>query len=274
MNSSGSSRLSFLWLWLLAAVFFCFLALWANHSRDALGNPALVTGWWLFALLVLLGAFNARKKLSMLPLGNASTWLRIHVVSGMLVIALFWLHTRTLWPSGFYERALALSFYLVSVSGIIGLLLQKALPRRLSHTGVEIIYERIPGELANLRAQAEAIVLECTQAAGRDTLGRHYLETLDWFFRRPRFLRSHMLGGKHARAWQRDQCVAVRRYLDEREVTFLDRLAALAEYKVDIDFHYAAQTIMKVWLFVHMPLAVATLLLAGWHILLIHIYTL
>jgi len=267
-------RRSALLPWLGAIVLFLALAFWARQIRSALGNPALLTGWCLFAALVVLGAFNGRKKISMLPLGNASTWLQLHVVGGFLALALFWLHARTLWPDGFYEQLLAGCFYLVSVSGLVGWRLQRSLPQRLTSTGVEILYERIPAEIANLRGQAEALVLECTKVTGRDTLARHYTETLDWFFRRPRFLRNHVFGGKMARAWQRQQFGAIRQYLDEREARFLDRLTAIAEYKTDVDFHHAAQTMMKLWLFAHLPIAIATLLLAVWHIFLVHVYAL
>jgi len=272
MNPGVSMRRSVLLPWLFAAVVFLALSVWARHIRDALGNPAVFTGWCLFALFLALGAFNGRKKLSMLPLGSAASWLRFHVIGGFLALTLFWLHTRSLWPDGLYEQALAGGFYLVTISGIIGWRLQRSLPARLASTGVEVLYERIPAELALLREQAEAAVLECTQATGRDTLARHYTESLDWFFRQPRFLRNHVFGGKLARAWQRQQFGAIRQYLDQREAQFLDRLTALAEYKTDVDFHHAAQTVMKLWLFIHLPLAIATLLLAMWHVLLIHIY--
>jgi hypothetical protein len=272
MRNGGSMR-RLAWLpWLGAAILFVVLASASLHIREALGNPALLTGWFLFVVLAGLGAFNSRKKLSMVPLGSAALWLQLHVAGGFLALALFWLHARTLWPRGLYEQVLAVCFYAVSASGIIGWLLQRSLPRRLTATGVEILYERIPAEIANLRAQAEALVLECTRATERETLARHYTETLDWFFRRPRFLRNHLFGGKMARAWQRQQFGTIRQYLDGREALFLDRLKTIADYKTDVDFHYAAQTAMKLWLFVHLPLAIATLLLAVWHILLIHIY--
>ena len=272
MKSSGALLRRGPRTWLGAGILFVVLLLFANRIRDMLGNPALLTGWILFALFVALGAFNSRKKLSMLPLGSASTWLRFHVVGGFLALPLFWLHARTLWPTGLYEQALAACFYLVTASGIAGWLLQRSLPRRLAAIPVEIIYERIPAEIARLREEAETLVLNCTKACGRDTLARHYTETIDWFFRRPRFLRNHVFGGKMARAWQRQQLGAIRQYLDEREAQFLDQLNTLAEYKTDVDFHYAAQTVMKLWLFLHLPLAVVTLLLMLWHVILIHIY--
>jgi hypothetical protein len=256
-------------------VLFAIPALWSQQLRAHLGRPALVTGWWLFGVMVFLSAFNARKKLSMLPLGTAAAWLRWHVAGGFLALALFWLHTRTLWPSGLYEQFLAGLFYLLNLSGIIGWLMQRGYPRALSDTGVEIIYERIPAIVSHLRKQAETLVLECTQKTGSDTLARHYVETLHWFFQRPRFFWNHALfGGKQARAWVRGQCAPVRLYLNDAEREFLDRLAAVAERKADADFHYATQSLMKRWLLAHLPLAALVLLLTLWHLWLVLAYAL
>jgi hypothetical protein len=249
--------------------------LWSRQIFLQLGDPALVTGWWLFAVMLFLGAFNARKKLSMLPLGNASTWLALHVAGGFLTLALFWLHTGVLWPTGLYERVLAALFYALNCSGIVGWIMQRVYPRQLGDTGIEVIYERIPAEIAELREKAEGVVLNCTRATGSDTLARHYLETLHWFFRQPRFFANHALfGGKKARAWHRQQCGAVRLYLSESERSFLNLLTLLAERKTEVDFHYAAQTLMKRWLLLHVPLTAIVMLLVAWHILLIHIYAL
>ena len=275
MKLSRSSFTTLLPLFAGTLLLFYIPALWAQHLRQQLGRPALVTGWWLFAVMLSLGAFNARKKLSMLPLGSAAAWLRWHVAGGFLTLALFWLHTRTLWPMGIYERVLAALFYLLNLSGILGWVMQRAYPRALNDTGVEVIYEKIPAVLAQLRGQAETTVLECTQQTGSGILGRYYVEMLHWFFMRPRFFWNHALfGGKQARAWVREQCAPVRLYLNEAEQKYLDRLTALAEHKAEIDFHYAAQALMKRWLLAHLPLAAVVVLLTLWHILLVHIYAL
>jgi hypothetical protein len=234
----------------------------------------VVTGWILFAVMVLLAAFNARKKLSMLPLGRARTWLLAHMAGGLLALVLFWIHTGTVWPHGLYLKALAACFYLVSTSGIIGYLLQRIYPKQLTDTGFEIIYEKIPAEITTLREQAGTVVLACTKETGADTLARHYVETLDWYFRRPRFFISHLVGGRKARAWHRQQCATVQRYLDDKGRAFLDQLTRLAERKHDLDVHYALQTILKGWLLIHLPLAVATMTLAVWHVILVHVYAL
>jgi hypothetical protein len=271
---AGLGRAPWLTTLIAAAVLALALPWWlARWREEQLLNPALLTGWWLFVVLLLLAAFNARKKLAVVPLGLAATWLRWHVVGGFLTLALFWLHTGNLWPTGLYEQALAGAFYLLNLTGLLGWLMQRTYPRLLANTGGEIIFERIPAELARLRTEAEAAVLASSRETGSETLARHYLETLHWFFRRPRFFVSHALfGGKQARAWVHQQCAPVRRYLNEAERAHLDQLAALAGRKLDVDCHYTAQFLMKSWLLVHLPLAAVVVLLALWHLLLIYIY--
>ncbi len=233
-----------------------------------------LSGWSVFATIIGLSAFNARKRLAMLPIGRASTWLKLHAIGGTLAIALFWLHTGTIWPLGLYGRALTVSFYLVSASGAAGYALQKIYPPLLTVTTVEVIFERIPEEIAKLREQAEGLVLACTAETGSDTLARHYLESMDWFFQKPRFFANHVLCGEEGRRWVRQHTLSVSRYLNDKEKDFLERLSRLAYYKNDVDFHYAAQSVMKGWLFFHVPLAAALMVLALWHILLVHVYAL
>lgn len=245
----------------------------ARHSvRQRLGHPAFGTGWVLITVMLFLAMYGSRKRLSMLPIGRASTWLLFHVVGGATAVCVFWFHAGRLWPKGGYLQVLALLFYLVSLSGICGWLLQMIYPRRLTGSGVEIIYERIPAELANLREQAEAIVMNCTRETGSTTLADHYLEKIDWFLRRPRFYFYNAIGSERARTWHRQQHDQVQRYLDSHERKFLEELSAIIDYKLKLDFHYAAQSVMKGWLLFHVPLSAALLFLSFWHILVVYIY--
>ncbi|MBI3297295.1 MAG: hypothetical protein HYZ75_03960 [Elusimicrobia bacterium] len=250
------------------------LAFAAARLERGLGDPAPLTGWALAGLFVFLSAFNARKRLAALPVGKASTWLALHAAGGAAALAVYWLHTRSVWPEGSFERALAGAFYAVSISGIGGYVLQRYYPPLLSATGVEVILERVPEETARLRERAEALVLDCTARTRSDVLARHYAENLDWFMRRPRNVFDHCLAGRAGRQWVRHQTAAVRRYLAEDERRYLDKLARLLYHKNDVDFHYAAQTVMKGWLLLHVPLAAAAAVLAVWHIILVHAYAL
>lgn len=261
-------------LYLLATAGAGFAALWMASYREWLsfGDPAIVTGYCLFALLLALALFAGRKRVSMIPLGRASVWLSFHVVGGLLAVALFWLHSGTVWPSGVYEAVLTCLLYLVVLSGIVGFILQLACPSRLTRGGGEIIYERIPGEIARMKEEAEALILTCMEETGSDTLARHYDEALNWYFQKPRFFLSHALGGMQAQHWLSNHGKSVGRYLNEMERGYHEQLQTLAGIKCGVDAQYSLQSLMKWWLFIHIPPSAALIVVAVWHLILVNLY--
>jgi hypothetical protein len=253
--------------WLLVA----FAALRAERS---LREGAVVTGYALLAMMLALVMFNLKKRLVALPLGTTRAWMVAHLVIGTISLPLYLQHAGGFWPGGRYEQAIALCFYTAMLSGIVGYILQRLLPRRLTHLEGEVIYERIAGEVFALRERVEALVLKGVRDAGSDTLGRYYLESLHWFFRRPRFFMSHLFGSARGARWIRGHVDALRRYLDETERSALDQIESLALRKDQLDAHYALQSVLKLWLFVHIPAAVLLIVLAFWHLLVVNIYSL
>ena len=269
-----ASRIRILMVLLVAGVVFDLLLLESDRIKVSLGSAAELTGYWLFGVMVFLTLFNLRKKLSMIPLGSASIWLTLHAVGGVLTLALYWLHTESIWPQGVYEQVIAVLFYLTVASGIFGYVTQKIYPPRLTQSGVEVIYERIPAHICEIREEVEALVLKCTEETRVDTLGRHYLDTMTWFFHRPRFFISHTVGSQIGRQWVRQQDANVRRYLNDEEALYLDKMTELALLKNGIDLHYALQSVMKRWLLLHLPLTAALMTLAIWHLLVVNVYAL
>ncbi len=268
MRATGINTLI---VWVGAAA-LAALGYWYEAARRGLGDPTFVTGYMLFASMVFLALYNSRKKLSMIPLGRVSTWLTLHVVVGFASSVLFLLHTGTLWPLGLANRALALLFCLTMLSGIGGYVLQLWLPGRLTRSGPETIYERIPAEIAGLRAAAEQAVVDAAAQSGFDTLGRYYVQTLSWYFARPRYWLSHIFGGRRAEFWLRRRLATIRHHLSDAERPALDRLAELGAAKTSLDTQYAMQSLLKGWTLIHVPLAAALLTLAVWHLILVHVY--
>ena len=105
-------------------------------------------------------------------------------------------------------------------------------------------------------------------------MARYYLDTLSWFFRKPRFFFAHAVFSRRSNQWLAHQSAAVERYLNDAEREYLRTLEALARVKNQLDVHYALQGLMKLWLLVHVPLAVAVVALSIWHFLLVHSYAL
>lgn len=235
-------------------------------------EPNILSGWVLVALFLFLALFNLRKKLPNLPLGRMSFWLYLHAAAGLLAAAVYFLHAGAIWPRGGYEQLIAGLFYLVTLTGVVGYVYQRLSPRLLTLVGYEIIWERIPAEIARLRRKAEDCVLECSNETGSPVLGRHYLECLDWYFRKPRFLMSSAMALQTGENWADKQIDAVRRYLNEAEAAHLERLRALARVKASVDKHYAIQGLLKLWLFLHLPVTVGLLIAVAWHVALVHVY--
>lgn len=246
----------------------------ALRAERTLGDGSLITGYALFALMLALALFNVRKRFIVLPLGTVRAWMTAHWVLGAIAVPLYFQHAGSLWPDGFYERALAASFYAVMLSGVAGWALERLLPRRLAHLGLEVIYERIPSEIAALRSRTEALIVKAARDTGSDTLGRYYAESLHWFFWRPRFLLSQLFGSRRSERWVRAHGAALRRYLNEAERLVLDEIEQLALRKCQLDTHHAMQSVLKLWLFVHVPAAMLLIALACWHLLVVHVYAL
>lgn len=260
--------------WSVAIALWLLVAALAYRAERRLGQGAVITGYALFLVMLALGAFNVRKRLPALPLGTARAWMIAHAAMGAVAIPLYFQHSAGLWPAGGYEQLIAATFYVTVISGILGYFLEWLLPRRLTDLGGEVVFERIPAEIAGLRERTEALIVEAMQEAGSSTLGRYYSESLDWFFWRPRFLVSHLVGANRSTRWIRGHIGALRRYLNERECQALDRVEALALRKSQLDAHYALQGALKLWLFVHVPAAVLLVALALWHLMVVNIYAL
>ena len=231
-----------------------------------------LSGIVLLLSVVVLMAFRARKKMRILPLGRVAYWYIFHICIGLFACVIFAMHVRTLWPEGFYEKCLALFFYAVSFSGIVGLVLQKIIPKRLVDTQHEFLYERIPQEIASIRKDVENLVLLSVEKTRSETLARMYQEILAWYFYRPRFVWATRLGNHRSQAWISLKFRTWERYLDSQEKQYLQEIYKLAEYKQAVDVHYALQGLLRKWLYLHIPLALVCLILVMWHVVLVGVY--
>jgi hypothetical protein len=261
-------------IWIGAAIAFTGILIWHRSANAAFPGSQFGSGYILMALIVFLALYTGRKRLRMLPVGRASVWLTLHVVGGLLALPLFWFHAGMLWPAGPVGGTLAALFYGVSLSGILGYGLQLWFSRRLTQAGDEAIYERIPAEITQIRAEVEEVIRKAAEESGNDTLGQDYLQTLAWYFARPRFFWNSAFGGfgRRAEIWMQHHLDTIGRYLTPAETTQLAHIATLAAKKRGVDVQYAMQSLLKRWTMIHVPLAVAMLTLAVWHLILVNVF--
>ena len=248
------------------------VALIAGHKAYdvALYQPAFMSGWILFAIVIFLALYNGRKKLSVVPLGSASSWLQWHIYLGILSIVVFAFHVEWNLSDGVLERLLAFFFVATAGSGLIGLYLSRRFARLLTSNTEEVVLERIPQFIAKLRNEAEALVIESAVETSSSSISDYYASRLSSFFAKPKNMHIHLLGSPRATFSLMTGLDDINRRLDERELVYSERLRRLVEQKDRLDYAYALQTMLKVWLFVHVPTTYGLILLALLHLLLVY----
>jgi hypothetical protein len=239
---------------------------WIDYSlKMSLQPAALISGTLLYALLLGLTAFNARKKLPFLPLLKAKTWLNFHIYAGWFSVALFLVHLDFHLPSGGLESLIAALFVLVALSGVVGHVLSRVLPARLTVHGENILFERIPGYRVDLRREVEEIVLAAVESIGSTTVSDFHERHLADYFARPRHLLSHLFGSPKPLHKLLERIDALDRFLNSEEREVMKRIANRVQVKDNLDFQWYVQGLLKVWLFVHIPLTYGLLILAAAH---------
>lgn len=136
------------------AIYFVFLAALPGGVRGG-SAPGLAFGFAAAALLVFESLLSLRKRYPASPFGRVATWLRAHTWLGLLSFLLVLLHSGWRWGSGL-AGALMWIFLAIVLSGILGLVLQRVLPKRMTDLiARETVYEQIPLVIRNLRRDAD-----------------------------------------------------------------------------------------------------------------------
>lgn len=243
-----------------AAAFFFWWIL-----GGALRPVAIYTGLLLFVLILVLTFFNARKKLPFLPLVRAAIWLQIHIYLGWFALFIFLLHIQFRIPRGPLEITLALVFCAVVVSGIIGLYLSRDLPTRMARSGEPLVYERIPALRAGIQRQVEDLIRLAEKETDSSTLGDFYVRYLRNFFNRVPTVFAALAASDRQLHEPLGELNALARYLNDREKAIAGEIRDWMETKQNLDFQYSAQRLLKLWLFIHIPLSYSLILLGIAH---------
>jgi hypothetical protein len=227
------------------------------------------SGWLLLGLVLLLTAYNLRKRFPFLPLGNSASWLQLHVYAGLLAGFVFLVHLGWGWPGGGFEILLAATFATVFLSGVLGLVLTRTFPPRLATRGEEVLFERIPAHRQRIREEVERMILEYTSRSDTSAVPDFYVQRVKPFFDRPRNVLFHLL---HSGRPLNKLLLAIHSqqpYLNEPERELMQGIAERVRVKDDLDYQYTLQATLKYWLFVHVPLTYGLLVFVGLHVFLV-----
>src|SRR3954447_7300047 len=198
--------------------------LWMRSLEGHLTASAFTSGYLLIACVLLLAAYNLRKRLPFLPVGKSSTWLQLHIYVGIGSVGLFVLHAGVHWPTGILNSAVATLYLATATSGFIGLYLTRTIPPQLARVGEQLIFERIPALRSNVQKQANQIVLDSVAASGATTLADFYTARLYDFFYLPRRAIYFARPTSALRRSLMGELQAIRRYLSDHEQAGCERL--------------------------------------------------
>ena len=254
---------------LLLAMIFLF---WQASAAAALRKTSHWSGWLLLALVVFLAAYNWRKKFTSLPLGSSAAWLQCHIYVGLLSGVAFLGHIAWRFPNGSFERILAGLFGLVFASGVCGLIVSRVFAHRLTTRGPEVLYERISLFRKRLKNEVEELVLECLAETESVAIPEFYANRLEAFFARPRNLWQHVAQSDRPRRLLLLELEGCERYLNEAEKNALGKIVERVKAKDDLDYQFALQSVLKYWLFLHVPLTYSLLTFTAFHVLLVYAF--
>jgi len=223
----------------------------------------LLFGILAAALFVNAALYPWRRRWHTRPLGTARRWLQLHVYGSTLAMLFVLLHMGWQLPAGVMGWLLfGLSLW-TTVTGLAGVWLQRVVPRVISRRlTVEAIYERIPELVRALVAEADTLMSGAPEALSRAYAGEI----------RPALATSRTsvkwLSGTAPEALAATGSVErLRPFADGPERARLNDLASIIQDKVDLDAQLSLQGLLRGWLVLHVPPAVALIGVLAVHVI-------
>ena len=222
---------------------------WLIHSR--LGHASVFTGATLMACLFGLMLIGMRRRLPFLPLGKVSTWTQVHLYVGFFSSAVYWMHVPAVLGDGMLECALSIAFMTVTLSGFYGLYASRTLPRRLTAVEGQHRFDRVPWHRDQIAVTARSLLDELSESSAIRVLGNFYTKFLHPFFdTRPSLAYVMMPSGVRRRRLL-SGLRELDRYLEDEGRGAAGKLAALVRHRDDLDYQFALQLRLRVWLVIH-----------------------
>jgi hypothetical protein len=226
-------------------------------------------------------AFHIAIKTARLPPKSATRWRKLHIFVGYLLIAAFISHSDFSLPDTRFEWALWAGFVLVTLSGILGTYLAWSLQTK--HTIDErVSYDRIPARRAELARDVHAAVTKTDPSAAAIALPAPphdawimdlYTTHLRDFFQGHRNFATHLIGAQRPLKRLTDEIDNLSRYVDQRGQEKLAAIRNLVVEKDRLDFARVYLGLTKGWLFVHVPVTYALIVLTLLHILVVYAFS-
>jgi hypothetical protein len=243
-----------------------------NRSAASLQNEAFITGYSLAAICALLLLLAMRKRIVSIPMGRMAIWQQSHHYMGLFCVGAYALHASFI-TTGWLESALAINFWAIALSGIVGWYVNHTAPSLLRAAGAQILRQDIPARTKDIAMQAYDLALVSAGNNSSAALADHYQNCLSPFFSSKRhwFYRMSPTGSKRRRLLA--QLENVDRYLDEDGRDQRKKMSLLVQAKDDLDFQRAIQNRIRLWASAHAWVLGSFIVLVIAHVAAVHQFT-
>jgi len=260
----------------LSAALFGVVWLYSSGLRDA----RYLDGWLLASGMILQIYFHVAVRTAALSPKAVARWRAVHIFTGYVLIAAFLSHANVTLPDTAFEWALWMGFWLVAVSGVFGTYLSWSLKSRHG-IGPGFNFDRIP-------SRREEIAKEVIAAITKNSAPDHDLPLPDlpydvWildlhanhlhdFLQAPRHFTAHLLGASNPAQRLIDEIDMLARFVDPSRQEKLASIKDLVIEKDQLDFARAYLILTKGWLFVHVPVTYALIVISMLHVVVVYAY--
>jgi hypothetical protein len=256
---------------------FWLVWIYGNGLRD----PRYFDGWMLAGGMSLQLYFHIAIKTASLAPKSAKRWRKIHVFLGYLLIPAFISHSDFSLPDTSLEWALWTGFVLVTLSGIFGAYLAWSLKAK-GRIDESVRYDQIPSLRAEMSRNVYAAVAQMDPADAAIALPGlpHdswiidlYTTHLRDFFQGQRNFSAHLIGSQRPLKRLINEIDKLSRYVDQKSQDKLATIKILVIEKDRLDFARVYLGLTRGWLFVHVPVTYALIVLTVLHILVAYAFS-
>ena len=263
------------------AIYIAYAALSAKIGG---GTPVgLFFGTVGFGFMLFAAALGIRKRYPIWRIGRAQHWMRGHLWLGTLALPVIFLHAGFHF-GGWLTTLLMILLIIVTVSGLAGAYLQHTLPSRMMReVAYETIYDQIDRIQQGLVTEAGQRVSNVAEemAPGRGagaTVVLTYIgavpeintELAEFQAAYESEIRPYLAGEQktsplRSRAYSGEFFRKLRELLPERARPTATALEEICEEKRQLDRQRMLHKILHTWLFCHIPLSLALIVLGFVH---------
>ena len=238
-------------------------------------NGGTWVGWGLgtlaFLLMLWLLYFGVRKRDYFSSSSSLQGWLSAHVYLGLSLLLLVPLHNGFQFGWNFHNLAFALLFFVV-VSGIVGIVMYASVPSQMTRNRRGQKIDSLFEQIADLDTEISSVALGLPDfyaraaeiAINQTRIGGSWMRQFAASDPTCGTARAIKLIQEHQTSLDESQSGSVARIVE-----LLGRKSALLQ-RVRLDVRY--QALMEVWLFFHVPLAVAAVVAVFTHIFIVFYY--